>query len=61
MNGKTAQKRAAEARGLKLRRKIERKRRNLNCQIKGRKDLLKQQKLSRELDHLIGEYLELME
>lgn len=60
MNHETAKKRAAKEKGLRLRRKIERKRRNLNCRIKGREDLLKQQKLSRELDCLIVKYLELM-
>ncbi len=60
MNHETAKKRAAKAKGLRLRRKIERKRKNLNDRIKEKEDLLKQQRLSRELDCLIVEYLELM-
>lgn len=48
-----------EARSLELRLKIEEKRRRLDSNIRGRQDLLKRQKLSRELDHLIGQYLDL--
>lgn len=48
-----------EAEQERLRRRIEWKRRKLDSRIRGRADLLKYQELSRELDHLIGQYLEL--
>ncbi len=61
MNHKTAQKMSVEVKSRRLRQKIEKKRRKLNCNIKGKDDLLRQQKLSRELDRLIGQYWDLKE
>ena len=40
-----------------LRQLIEKKRSEMDSKIRGRADLLEHQELSRELDHLIGEYL----
>lgn len=48
-----------EAEQERLRRRIEWKRRKLDSKIRGRADLLEHQELSRELDRLIGQYLEL--
>ena len=46
-----------------LRRRIEEKRRQLNSSIQQREDLLglEQQRLSQELDFLIGQYVKLQE
>lgn len=42
-----------------LRQRIEEKRKLLDQNIQGREDLLKQNGLSKELDHLIEQYMEL--
>lgn len=48
-----------EAERESLRQSIEMKRRKLDSKVRGRADLLRCQELSRELDHLIVQYLDM--
>lgn len=63
MNQMTAPIWNMEAEQEMLRRRIEEKRRQLNSSIQQREDLLglEQQRLSQELDFLIGQYVKLQE